>query len=172
MINGPAEVGKDTFIGICGKFLGKQNVKNYSSIEPAKKAAPTLGCQYDQGEKTRDFLKRLKDLSDEFWECSTNHLRNSIEKKCQGKVLVFLHIREPYNIDKIKAYYPEILTCHINRIGSTMFNNPADTSTWGYEYDFYIDNSGTLGDLHVLAWEFIQKLYPDKFQTAEMPTVS
>jgi hypothetical protein len=74
---------------------------------------------------------------------------------------LFIHIREPENIEKIKNLIPNCKTLCItsNRDNIPVINNShADKDVMDYNYDYYIANDQDKGYLEVQAIHFIHKL--------------
>jgi hypothetical protein len=171
VLNGPPEVGKDTFIDLCQDILvdyGIGSVYSYSAVDEIKQWAQMMGWDGVKDEKGRKFLSDLKQLSINFNDGPTKYLSRMIEGSLAKSCVIFLHVREPQEIAKIKAIHPEIITCHMTRSSAPSYQNISDANTLNYHYDEYLQNDGALADLNVVAWQFLAKLYP---KVAEIHTL-
>jgi len=153
VINGSGTSGKDEVVKIsrelvAEKKINKLIVKSISSIEAVKNSALLFDWDRSKNDKSRRFLSDLKDA----WTRYNNGPFNDIKKKVdilQDKFywLVYIHIREPDEIEKMVDYYDDVTTLLIKREGVEEFNNHADSEVYEYSYDYIIENNGTLDDL-------------------------
>ena len=141
IINGKGGVGKDTLITAVSKIY---KVGNCSSITPIKNAAECLGWNhYEKGTTGRKFLSDLKRLSIEYNDYPTQYLlrmcRHFIDEGWLD--VLFLHIREPEEINKLKAEVPECKTLLI-RSSRTKgdLGNDSDDNVEDYDYDYIYYN--------------------------------
>lgn len=75
--------------------------------------------------------------------------------------VVFVHIREPEEIQKLKQRIPDLYTMHISRPQAEVPANEVDQGTGNYQYDLCLENSGkSEADLEVLAKNFIKNNIP------------
>ena len=157
IINGSGGRGKDTFIECCSKHV---KVFNISSVDKVKEACTILG--YDENRKNeedRRFLNEVKFLSIKYSNHPYNYVLDMVTlfKKSDDDIM-FIHIREPEEINAIKStfYCQTILINNINV--EIITSNTADANVNNYNYDFVINNNGTLTDLERISKEFIKKL--------------
>ena len=167
IINGSAGVGKDTFVEqVRYCFLGNTemsypNVINYSSVDWIKKIATSMGWDGAKDEKSRKFLSDLKDLSTWYNDMPFNCMKDKVDsfndERCQEKIL-FLHIREPEEISRAaKEFAAKTLLIRNNRVDHVL-SNRADADVFEYEYDYIVNNLGTIADLREDAFEFLRWL--------------
>jgi imidazole glycerol phosphate synthase subunit HisF len=73
------------------------------------------------------------------------------------KTIMFVHAREPKEIQKLKDRFGEqCITVVVTMAQRTHVpDNHADQNVLNYEYDFHIENDGTLEDLSVCAEKFV-----------------
>lgn len=155
VINGMAQSGKDTFISMVAR---KVSVKNYSSVMHIKEAASLLGWNGGKDERSRKFLSDMKKLSSEYNDFPYKKIENIIEEFYNDTIndVLFIHIREPEEITRIKIDYPEIRTILIvNRNVEHITSNESDSNVYNYEYDIVYHNEGTLRDLQQVADKFV-----------------
>lgn len=170
IINGPAGAGKDTFVGKCAKLLfnpktGEECVTNYSSVSYIKQVARSLGWAGRKDDKSRDFLASLKDLSTRYNDLPFSKMSERVEQfnhRCEKHperdYLLFLHIREPEEIERAKKAFGAV-TVLVDRAGiERVTSNHADRDVYLYDYDYVVNNHGTLEELEVLASDFINFL--------------
>lgn len=159
IINGPAGVGKDEFINQvrnAGEAL-QLPVFSFSSVDRVKEAAIALGWDGIKTPETRQLLQDLKQISiQRLNDGPTRYLLEQIANVEHG--LIFLHIREPQEIEKIMHFLPETLRMHVDRPGIERLVNGADDVTRDTQYDFELNNDGTLEDLYLMAVEFVQRM--------------
>lgn len=133
---------------------------NYSSVDKIKKIAKIIGWNGGKTEKDRKFLSDLKILTSNYNDMSYNDMKNVINVfKHNNASLLFLHIREPTEIQRVvndfKAKTLLITNNNIKQIKSNM----ADANVLNYKYDYVIDNSGTLKELEQKAIKFISEVF-------------
>lgn len=154
IINGCGGVGKDTFIDYCRIFA---NVTNISSVDKVKEAAKILGWTGGKSEDDRKFLSDMKLLSTGYNNFPYEYLKENIAKFMEDKSsnVLFMHIREPEEIEKIKKEFGciTVLVQNINK--RRIDSNMADANVCNYEYDFVINNDYDLDRLKQKAISFI-----------------
>lgn len=167
-INGVATAGKDEFIEFCRNVSYSQDtyIANLSTIDMIRQAGRLLGC-VSKSEKDRKFLSDLKQLSKEY----NNHPRKYIEQqiknfcKSSGNTIVFVHCREPKEIEEFKEYFIEYKL--VDYFVSALVRNPnvkqivsnhSDRDVEHYEYDYHIHNDKGLDELRDTAKTFINDI--------------
>jgi hypothetical protein len=166
-INGRPRSGKDSFCTLArGRIV--------SSVDRVKRAAFVLGWPLDRKlPHDRKFLSDLKDLSAAYNDGPVRYLTHQIEVFENGLYkslheegsdddleLMFLMIREPRDMDKVKDFCAsrpcKFCTLRIVRpAAESVDNNPGDRGAdEEYSYDFEVANDGTLDDLQLAADEF------------------
>ena len=149
IINGFPEAGKDTFVKLVSEYSSKE-VINLSTIDPVKTIAKTMGWSGAKESNDRKFLSNLKDL----WRGYNNHLFMQIvrlikhHKKDDNKI-IFLHVREPDEINDFKKFFKgECTTILIDRKPELVcFTNHADSNVYNYDYDIIVDNNKDIDNL-------------------------
>ena len=162
IINGNGSVGKDSFVELVSsqsweKFL----VGNYSSVSKIKKIANIIGWNGEKTERDRKFLSDLKLLTTEYNDMPLNDMKeyanNFMDNKIHAPRILFLHIREPEEINKAVEAFKEynVKTILVKRDSvKHITSNMADENVYNYNYDIVIDNNGTLEDLREKAKNF------------------
>lgn len=156
VINGTGGSGKDTFVELTSTI---RKVYNVSSIDKVKEIAKTCGWNGKKDEKDRKFLSDLKILLIKYNDLPFNDICEKIEKfNNSDDEIMFIHIREPEEIKRIVSKYNAI-TLLIKRKGlDNIETNSSDFNVDNYDYDYYINNDGTIEDLKKEAISFIDKI--------------
>ena len=160
IINGSGGSGKDTFVSLVRECMEEelnQNnlVDNFSSVDKVKEIAKIIGWDGKKTEKDRKFLSDLKLLCTEYNNMPFKSMQEKVEEfKNDDAEFLFLHIREPEEIEKAKkAFNAEtilIIRDNIEQITSNM----ADKNVRDYNYDIVIYNNDTLEELRSKAMKF------------------
>lgn len=164
IINGFPNAGKDTFVKLCQEL--RTGVYNIHTSTPAKIALGKLG--WDGIEKTpevRNLLALMMEFSYKAWDGPTMYCVKSVLDidAIDRNALIFIHCREPYNIEKLRRNLPLSTTLFICREDSIKDSvNEADQNVENYNYDFAIYNDSTLEELKELAQKFLYKIGGDK----------
>ncbi|MDV3427646.1 MAG: hypothetical protein LIR50_11600, partial [Bacillota bacterium] len=137
IVNGMPESGKTTFEHMCEDIIGSEMCLIYSTIDPIKQIATTIGWDGTKTPRNRKFLSDLKDLLTEFNDYSLHSVENQIEKFENGIKLfdiqgfphvAFVDCREPGEIEKLKKALNAV-TLLIRRPNVNMeFSNHADAN--------------------------------------------
>ena len=155
IINGTGGSGKDTFCEFVSKYT---KVYNYSSIDKVKEIAKLIGWNGTKNEKDRKFLSDLKRLTTEYNDMAFNDVKTNVEEFLKSNNnIMFIHIREPEEIEKAKRAF-NAKTLLIKRNGlDNITSNASDANVDAYSYDYIIHNT-TLEELEIRAQEFIKQL--------------
>jgi len=158
IINCSGSVGKDCFIDFCREFV---SVTNVSSVDKIKEAANILGWRWTKEEEDRLFLSNLKILSTGYNNNPYEYIKESIIEFRKGQAplrVMFIHIREPLEIDKVKRAF-ECSTLLIKNINKPkIMSNMADANVENYKYDYTINNDGDLNNLKEQAQIFMKEV--------------
>ena len=156
IINGSGRVGKDTFVHTVAKFA---YVMNFSSVDKIKKAAEVLGWDGGKSEKDRKFLSDMKDLSTAYNDCPFRSMREKVSEFYNSEAdILFLHIREPEEIERAKKEFNAHTLLIIRNSVDHVKSNHADANVFCYDYDFTVLNDGDLTDLAIRARRFVEEL--------------
>ena len=157
IINGSGGVGKDTFVDFCKEYTG---VRNISSVDKVKEAAKILvGWDGDKSEKSRKLLSDLKQLSVDYNNYPLTYIEEQAYdfKNSNDEYIMFVHIRESSEISKVKnAIGAKTLLITNDRV-KKIETNKSDADVENFQYDFYIENNGTLEELKEKAKKFIME---------------
>jgi len=157
IINGSGGVGKDTFVEMVSKVVP---TINYSSVDKVKLIAKQIGWDgVSKTDKDRKLLSDLKALTTEYNDMSFNCLKHTVSNflTISGASCLFLHIREPEEIKRaVQEFNAE--TILVKRDSTQAIKtNISDANVDNYDYDYIINNSGTLEDLEIEARKFVYK---------------
>ena len=160
IINGSGGSGKDLFIDLATRHLDIGSVFNFSSIDPIKDILKQNG--WDGIDKSDAWRLKMVNLKKELIARDDTPTRYLIDKiNSVKKGVVFVHIREPDEIHKLKTRIPELYTIHMERPQAKVPENEVDQGTAQYPYDLYLINSGdTPESLEELARRFIWETLP------------
>lgn len=149
ILNGSGGVGKDTFVSLVGILAVP--VTHLSSITPAKELAKQIEWSGGKTEKDRKFLSDLKDLMTEYNDYPLQYLKKQVDFFLHDQdhyQVCFIDIREPREIEKAaKAFNATTVLVTAEGRVDPISTNHADDGVYDYQYDFYVDNSGTIDDL-------------------------
>lgn len=154
--NGSATNGKDTFAKMMGDYI---STYKYSSIDLVKDMLEFAGIPKKpktEGKRllysdTKDGLTKYDDIP---FKDITSIVADFKNNKIESEVLL-IDIREPEEISRaVKTFGAEtILVRNPNAI--KIESNHADRDVENYEYDYIIENDGTLEQLERVAKLFI-----------------
>jgi len=168
IINGIRESGKDEFVKQCEKFINF-DISNVSSVDKIKESLELLGVDCNVKDEPLRYLisefkkllinyddipfKIIKEKIDYFLNDIFDNDENDLE-------ILFLHIREASEIEKIKNYHPETITLLIRNDNiNNKASNDSDADVENYKYDYIIYNNGTVEDLKGEARKFLGYIY-------------
>lgn len=155
--NGMARCGKDTFAAYLNDIIP---TLKYSSIDKVKEIAEL--CGWDVASKTeedRKFLSDLKMLTTKYSDMPFKAIEEKVnEFKEDDKYCVMLiDIREPEEIEKAKkAFNTKTILIKNDRV-ENISSNFGDANVFNYNYDFEIENNGTLEEFRNKIYEFAYK---------------
>ena len=153
--NGSAQNGKDSFSEFLKRYI---SVYKYSSIDLVKEMFETIGINKDnKTEKKRKLWSDTKDMLTQYDDIPFKDILSIVEdfknNKIETKVLL-IDIREPEEIARaVETFGAETILIrnpNVRKIES----NHADANVENYEYDYIIENDGTLEQLNKVAKMF------------------
>lgn len=153
LINGYPESGKDKFTELCSET---GNVLNLLTSTPAKEALATLGWDGEKTAEARNLLAKMMKFSYGY-NGPLNYVLDEISKS--NADIIFVHIREPKNLDLFKKAIPDALSILILRESQrAIYSNDSDNDVEKYTYDVVVDNNRTVKDLKAYADSFVRML--------------
>ena len=149
IVNGMPAAGKTTFEDCCINHL--DNGHRLSTIDCVKDIAfHYCGWSGNKDIKSRKFLSDFKDLLTNYNDLPFKTIKREIEKigNENSESVVFIDCREPDEIEKLRAAF-SAKTVLVRRqvVENIDWDNHADTEVFNYNYDYIIENNGTLTDL-------------------------
>ena len=144
VVNGKPRAGKDTFAQILNEYM---DVYKYSAVSKVKEIAKLCGWDGAKEERDRKFLHELKMLTSAYSDMSHKDILAEIEKFNNGEIqadVFVVDIREPEEIERLLAATPAITIFIDNDRVPMITSNAADANVENYNYDFRIQNNGTL----------------------------
>lgn len=155
MQNSVGGSGKDTWASLLNKYIPTYK---YSIVDLPKEAARVLGWDGGKTEKDRKFLSDVMDLSTEYNDAPfkdvlsivTDFKNNLIEYD-----VLIIDMRDPKDIARaVETFGAETIFLRNPRVDSIKTNH-ADRDVENYNYDYIIENNGTLEQLERVAKLFV-----------------
>lgn len=168
IINGKGGAGKDTFVIMCKDVLGAERVLNVSTVDFVKEVAQFCGWDGTKTPENRKFLSDLKDALTRWDDLPLKKVCQEIKTWQRiwiasggyDKAVVFIHCREPKEIDKLtkelQQYEPVTLLIRREAAENVAQINHADNDVLNYSYDYTIYNDSTLSWLRNEAKVFLR----------------
>jgi hypothetical protein len=158
IINGKPTSGKDTFVSFVNQAM--EGVFAMSSVDPIKEIAKAVGWTGAKTEKDRKFLSDLKMLSTEYNDFPFRYIGKAITlfNSTKNFKVMFIHVREPSEIKRIADRYGAKTILIRNPNVEPILSNEADANVENYEYDYVIDNDGSLAELALKASLFVNQV--------------
>lgn len=151
IINGKPGIGKDSFVTEVKKSLAKINyrVHNISTIAPVFRLVEQIGCDITKTAANRkmfSLIKQAVDLRDYTFNVTRNIIRDIFTLAGKNNI-VFVHCREPKEIDKyVRTYKAKtilIMSPDIEKLNID-YGNDSDNNVNNYNYTYIINNHKTL----------------------------
>lgn len=176
IINGAPQSGKDTFAKLAIDYCNMDesaNVLNLSSVDPIKDVLIGFGWDGEKSDNVRDIIANIKQMWISAQNGPTMFMMNNIihfhTQHVEEDNIVFCHIREPEEIDKLKkiitgmeAVGIEIITLFLVRGDSVVNDGVRDSDNPDliskYPYDKIIYNDEDLAKLDEKVCSFIDEL--------------
>ena len=156
VLNGVGTSGKGMFADYINKYIPTYK---YSIVDLPKEAAKVLGWDGGKTEKDRKFLSDVMDLSTEYNDAPfkdvlsivTDFKNNLIEDE-----VLIIDMRDPKDIARaVKIFGAETILIRNPNV-TKIESNHADRDVENYEYDYIIENNGSLEQLDWVAKEFVE----------------
>lgn len=169
IVNGRPGSGKTTFEDKCNKILGMAYCERRSTVDKVKEIARKAGWDGRKDEKSRKMLSDLKDIFTEYNDMPFKDVCESLQEweyeiqyynVGDHPHVFFIDDREPEHIERMKNELGAI-TVLIRRPGDEdiITSNHADEKVFQYEYDYEIQNDGSLDDLEMQARVFLNSIF-------------
>ena len=165
VINGMPRAGKDTFVEMCQ--IEALWCLNVSTVDFVKDLARRCGWDGTKTPENRAFLSDLKDLLTRWGNVPFKEVCRAINLfKLEMELydfnhddgVVFIHCREPEEIQKFVEYYnAQTILVRREAIETKEQSNHADAEVFNCKYDFVVENNGTLDELKQKAIWFLKQ---------------
>lgn len=156
IINGSGGVGKDTFVNALRAFA---EVTHISIVEPTKNLAKQIGWNGGKSERDRKFLSDLKMLIDDYNDYNygyiSNIVRNYLDTPSDSISLLCIDMRERLQIERAKEEFGAETVLVKRDSVQHITSNVADAGVFDMEYNYIIENDGTIEDLTRVAKSFV-----------------
>lgn len=157
VINGAGGVGKDQFCNYCDLYVPTYVI---STVDKVKEAYRLLGWNNEKSELHRKALSDIKDIGTKNLDHPYTFIKAQIELfNSSDHDLMFVHTREPDEIERFAKEFGCITLLIKNPRIKSITSNHADAEVENYNYDYIIDNDGTLDELNIKAKEFIKEMF-------------
>lgn len=157
ILNGCGGVGKDTFVNLVSKYVP---TVHFSSVTKVKEIAKAIGWDGSKTEKDRKFLSDLKLLCTGYNNMPLNSMREKVNEFMIGnEIVLFLDVREPDEIEIAKQAFNAETILVVRDSVEHISSNMADDNVYNYQYDYIIENNGSLDDLDSAAKTFVSELW-------------
>lgn len=173
LINGAPCSGKSTFCDLAKQQC--RGVSEYSTVDCIKDIASSIGWNGKKTPKDRKFLSDLKDLLTEYNDFPVKDCENYIKHYTQilpqkgldnVEPVIFIHCREPQEIEKLKQRWnARTLVIRRTKAEDAGTSNHADAEVLNYDYDYSIDNNGSIMGLNRKVSEFMEYIYQEDFES-------
>jgi cellulose biosynthesis protein BcsQ len=154
-----ASAGKTTFETMIAKYL---SAYKYSSIDIVKDMTEVCGIdRNNKNEKTRKLWSDIKQLLITYNDIpykDVSYIVNDFNNDDLSNDLLLIDIREPEEIDRAKCDFKAITVLVVNHNVEHITSNNSDGRVFDYEYDYVVDNSGSLQDLEKEVEKFVEWL--------------
>lgn len=157
ILNGVGTSGKGVFADYINKYIPTYK---YSIVDLPKEAAKVLGWDGCKAEKDRKFLSDIVDLSTEYNDAPFKDVLSLVTDFKNNKdfaeyEVLIIDMRDPKDITRaVKTFGAETILIRNPNV-EKIESNHADRDVENYEYDYIIENDGTLEQLERVAKLFI-----------------
>jgi len=161
ILNGSGGVGKDVIVSNARRILYDKNINvyNFSSVEPVKHLGIIMGWNGEtKNKEVRKFLSDLKALWVGFNDGPFNHLQKRINTLQDNNCIIFVHVREIPEIERIVNTWKDVVTLLVRRPGIDKFDNLSDSDVENYGYDYILENIDGLEELRLGVMNFLEDL--------------
>lgn len=171
ILNGSGRAGKDSFVEFCTDAMDfKGYVYSISTVDFIKDIAKEAGWNGQKDEASRKYLSDLKDIFTNWLdtpykkvEKKMSMLNLMIEQyNLSIPVFLFVHCREPKEIERLKKDFGAKTILLKRDSIEQIKSNHADAEVYNYDYDYFIENNGSLNNLEEKAKIFMNAFLTQK----------
>lgn len=161
ILNGKGDNGKGTFVKFCKKY--NYLTYNISTVDLMKEALSVMYVDVEKRktcDKTRKLISDLKNMMSKFNDCSKKYVQTQIERlnKTLSSYILFVDSREPEEIQWFVNNLGAKTMLIRGKNDNKIYGNSSDDNVENYNYDYYIENKGTLEELEEKARRFVENL--------------
>lgn len=156
--SGVGRSGKDTFCEFVGNYIPTHK---YSIVDLPKEAAKVLGWNGGKTEKDRKFLSDIMDLSAEYNDCPFQDVSSVVADFKNNLIedeVLFIDMRDPKDIARAVEIFGAETILIRNPNVEKIESNHADANVEDYNYDYIIENDGSLEQLDMAAKTFVREI--------------
>ena len=158
--NSSGGAGKDTFASMIDKYIP---TLKYSSIDLVKEMYEYIGIEREpKDEKKRKLYSDTKDILTRYDDIPFKDIASVVEDFKNGRFddskVLFIDIREPEEIARAVEVFGAKTILMKNPKVEKITSNHADANVEKYEYDYIIENDGTLKQLEKVAKIFVHDI--------------
>lgn len=152
--------GKDTWASLLNKYIPTYK---YSIVDLPKEAAKVLGWDGGKTEKDRKFLSDVMDLSTDYNDAPFKDVLSLVtdfknSKDFDEYEVLIIDMRDPKDIARaVETFGAETILIRNPNVRKIVSNH-ADANVENYEYDYIIENDGTLEQLENVAEFFVREI--------------
>ena len=157
MQNSVGGSGKDTWASLLNKYIP---TLKYSIVDLPKEAAKVLGWDGGKTEKDRRFLSDIMDLSTDYNDAPFKDVLSLVTDFKNNKdyaeyEVLIIDMRDPKDIARaVETFGAETILIRNPNV-EKIESNHADRDVENYEYDYIIENDGSLEQLERVAKLFV-----------------
>ena len=157
--NGSGGNGKDTFAEFLSNYI---SVFKYSSIDLVKEMYESIGIDRNsKDEKKRKLYSDTKDMLTKYDDIPCKDIKSIVDDFKNNKIdaeVLLIDIWEPEEIARaVEMFGAEVILIRNPNV-EKIESNHADANVENYEYDYIIENDGTLGQLDMMAKFFAREI--------------
>ena len=157
--NGSGGSGKDTFAKFLSEYI---SVFKYSAIDLVKEMYESIGIDRDsKNEKKRKLYSDTKDMLTKYDDIPFKDVESVVKDFKNNHVeteVLLIDIREPEEIARAEETFGAETILKRNPNIEKIESNHADANVENYEYDYIIENDGTLEQLEKIAKFFVREI--------------
>lgn len=160
VLNGSPRSGKDTF---CTLMEDHGVVKHYSYVDFTRTMLDKMRVDYrKKTDRDRQLLETINNALEAYDDIPMKDICENviyaIAKADFRNLFIFVDIRKPENIKRFIEKFPDAKTLYIDD-GKELSNaTESDHSVKDYDYDYYVMNDGSLGDLKKKVDSFVHEI--------------
>lgn len=173
VINGIGRVGKDLFCEYAQNNCSF--IYPISTIDRIKQIALFGGWSGEKNAKGRKLLSDLKDVFEEYNDLPHQFVLGFIENRVHNldlldmvasdNAIFLVHSREPKDIQRwVEENGARALLIRRDEVEKE-WGNHADDEVENYQYDYYLENNGTLEDWEKQTVKFIERLRMENWES-------